>query len=233
MEYKIRPDVDDDDKISDKAIHSYGYKRVTDRMIDELIGICKGILSDNMLNDKEVTFLSEWLDANRLVCNKWPGDVLYARISRIMSDNIIDEEELKEVGELLLKITGGSEMVIDDISRAVVDISTNLPFDNPPPTITFPNNFFCLTGDFLFGSRKDCESIVTIFGGAAQKDVTKKTNYVIVGSLGSPEWIHSSHGRKIEKAVAFKNAGQSIGIVAEKHWVSQIGAIAEAGRREA
>ena len=44
-------------------------------------------------------------------------------------------------------------------------------------------------------------------------------DYLVIGSLASREWAHTSHGRKIEKAMDYKKKGCSINIVSEEQWV--------------
>jgi len=42
------------------------------------------------------------------------------------------------------------------------------------------------------------------------------TDYLVIGEIGSSNWVHSSFGRKIEKAMELKEKGR-ISIVSEKH----------------
>ena len=54
------------------------------------------------------------------------------------------------------------------------------------------------------------------------KNVTQNIHYLIIGSIGSDDWIHSSFGRKIEKALQFKKQGKNIIIISEDHWTKYI-----------
>lgn len=67
--------------------------------------------------------------------------------------------------------------------------------------IEYENNSFCFTGKFTYGERNICEAAVIAKGGAIEKSVTKKLNYLIVGSNFSPDWKHQNYGRKIQKAL--------------------------------
>lgn len=57
-----------------------------------------------------------------------------------------------------------------------------------------------LTGDFEFGSRKDIEIALTNAGAIVRNSVGKKTDYLIVGCLGSEQWFFDNGGRKIQAA---------------------------------
>ncbi len=53
--------------------------------------------------------------------------------------------------------------------------------------------------------------------------MTQRTNYLIIGTFGSRDWVHTSFGRKIEKAVQYRIAGCRLAIVGEDHWAASLG----------
>ena len=83
------------------------------RCIDELIGLCKGIMADGRVDPDEVEFLHSWLDENRQVVGLWPANVLAERLKQIYSDGVIDEEEQIALAHLLAKLTGVAPGVSD------------------------------------------------------------------------------------------------------------------------
>jgi len=191
--------------------------RLADRQIDELIGICKGMLSDGATNTAEASYLLNWLESNKNASNVWPANVLYPRIKTMLQDNILDNNEEKELLKLLLSVTGGPKT-----EEYAPSMSTTLPFDKPPPVIQFIDQHFCVTGKLFSCSRAQAFTAITNKGGKTAKTVTLKTNYLIIGEIGSRDWIHSTHGRKIEKAVQLKDAGHAIHIIPETHWYNAI-----------
>ncbi|MBD5735451.1 BRCT domain-containing protein, partial [Citrobacter freundii] len=75
----------------------------------------------------------------------------------------------------------------------------------------------CLTGVFLAGKRSHVEDMVTKNGGLISGNVTKKINYLVIGTLSSRDWKFSSHGRKIEKAIAYRDdEGVELEIISEE-----------------
>ena len=50
-----------------------------------------------------------------------------------------------------------------------------------------------------------------------ESGITKATDFLVVGTFGSRDWAQTSFGRKIEKAVAYRDAGEPIGFVTEDH----------------
>jgi hypothetical protein len=51
----------------------------------------------------------------------------------------------------------------------------------------------------------------------------------VIGSIGSRDWIHSTHGRKIETAVAMRERGHSIALVGEEHWYATVSLLSRDG----
>ena len=189
-----------------------------DRSIDELIGLCKGVLADGKINQDEAIFLQKWIEANSEIIETWPANRIYERISNVLADGILDQEEADELFKLLSQFTGDIPLQ-EEYGR----MATALPIDLPPPRIEFPKRKFCLTGTFCLGKRKECKQIIQDLGGLVKSSVTMDLDYLIIGVLGTYDWIHSTYGRKIEKAVKYKKEkGCPIMIVNEDHWVKHL-----------
>lgn len=45
-------------------------ERITSRQIDELIGIARGLIADDQINQSEVEFLRKWLAANAIISDQ-------------------------------------------------------------------------------------------------------------------------------------------------------------------
>ncbi len=189
--------------------------RLDERKVDEMIGICKGIISDKEINKQEVDFLSQWLANNVGIANSWPANILYQRIDKILKDNILDQDEKKELFDILRQITG------ERTGKDAKNMATRLPLTEPPPTVTFKNQNYCFTGHFATGTRTQVESIVIEKGGNVQKIPTLDTNYLVIGLMSSTDWIHSTYGRKIERAVEIQDEC-AIKIISEEYWTQFI-----------
>lgn len=198
----------------------YRNQEVKDRNIDELIGISRGITADGRVNKDESEFLLSWIKMHfdSIDLNTYPINKIYDRLKLALEDGFIDQDESTELKELLNAFTGDKP-----ITEQISSMSSTLPFCNPAPNIEFENKSFCMTGAFTIGSRKTVENMIVDLGGKVQKSPGLKTNYLIVGILGSEEWIHSSYGRKIEKAVEIRDIeGRNINIISEEHFIKFI-----------
>ncbi len=197
------------------------------RNIDELIGICRGVAFDNHVNQSEAESLAQWLYSQPALLSIWPANVLYERLRDVLSDGVVDKKEAAELLQLLKQVLGDkpnlSESFDDKTGEVAYETaSTALPVTEPD-TIVFESRSFVLTGKFASGTRAECELEVTRRGGVCQKKPNQMTDYVVVGEVGSRDWVHSSWGRKIEKAVAMQEEGYNIQVISESHWVKFLG----------
>lgn len=188
--------------------------RLLKRSAESLIGICQGVLVDGELADQEITFLKAWLDEHSAVANTWPAEVLYRRITAALDDGQITPDERDHLRETISEIAGGDFQA----TGATGGLSSKLPIEDVD-TIVFPDSLFCFTGQFLFGTRQACQRAVEAQGAVARPNVTMQLNYLVIGTLSNPEWAHSSYGRKIEKAVAYRDRGLPIAIISEQNWL--------------
>ena len=221
-EYTIRPFGAKGNNVLDQhgqpVNSNFNREMVLGRNLDELIGICKGITADGIVVKEEAEFLARWLEGNQSVIDEWPANVLAARIASIFYDNIITPEEKQELFNLLHDLTGGSA-----VSKQIDNLSTELPFNDPLPEVFFDRRQFCFTGKFCMGTRQQCETEVIARKGLIQKQPSYATDYLVIGILGSRDWIHSTHGRKIEAAVEFRDKPSArISIIPEKHWAAYL-----------
>lgn len=195
---------------------SRGNRRIQDRLIDELIGISRGVIADGSVDEREAIFIGQWIENHREVADKWPVNVLYARVTEMLKDGILSDAEKEELLQTLKDITGESS-TFQEPNR-----STTLPLTRPLPDVSFEGRTFCLTGRFVFGSTIECEETVSELGGKVELNPTNETDFLVIGELGSPDWVHTTFGRSIEKAVEMQEKGHPIQIISEQHWVDEM-----------
>ena len=82
--------------------------------------------------------------------------------------------------------------------------------------VNLPDSIFCLTGDFVSGDRNTVESMLKLRGASISTNVNKTVDFLIIGTLASRDWLYTSHGRKIEKALLLKRDGSEISVITER-----------------
>lgn len=192
----------------------FNRKNIQDRQIDTLIGLSKGITADGKVDQSEAQFLHSWLiqnahSQNPLVIN------LLSKISRMLEDGFLDVAESTELLNLLRGFSG-DEGEIGEVAKA-----TTLPLCQPAPSILFSTSTFLFTGTCAFGTRKECQEVIETLGGVNAASVSKKLNYLIIGTYVTDSWAHESFGRKIEKAMGYRGNGLPLSIVSEEHWANE------------
>ena len=191
--------------------------RRLERDISEMLGLAKGILGDGKVEDAEIQMIRAWMRSHPDVQFTWPGDILAKRLERVFADKVISPEERDDLQQLLSELIGGKASIIGS-----ENLATTLPLDKPAPKIIFSSRTFVLTGKFAFGPRSQCEKFTQAAGGLCDRTISRRTNYLVIGTFGSRDWVHTSHGRKIEKAVDYKKYGQDLFIVGEDHWANSL-----------
>lgn len=197
-----------------KANSGYSAGRRTERDLDTLVGICKGILADRKVNAAEIASLKIWFERHGDVFKKGLGASIFERIKRIYEDGIVTDEEQEDFRVFLEQAVEGGPA-----QDKAIDAKTSKFFDDPAPAVIFADNHFCFTGQFLSGSRAWCQKEVTTRYGIISDNVTLQTHYLVVGALASADWVSQAWGRKIQKAADYRKRGASIKIIGEGHWV--------------
>jgi NAD-dependent DNA ligase len=209
--------LDDDGQPLNRA---HNQRRRADRAVNEMLGLVRGVIADGRVSNEEIEAVRQWLVQNAEVAHVWPINVLAERIARIFSDGVVDELERSELLQLFQQTTGGGPSVPTEAPR-VPDPEvrpSRLPLCTPAPELTFAGKVYVMTGAFVYGTRHACEEAVVCRGAQVRSSVTKQTHVLVIGAIGSTDWIHSSYGRKIEKAVEYRSSGVPLNIVSEEHW---------------
>jgi len=195
----------------------YFAARVGERLVSELLGLCKGMICDGQVTEGEAHALKRWLAGHPDAIIEYPGKVLAERLSRIFLDGRVDSEEQAELNQLLLDLTGETPH-----HDQPLNLSTRLPTDEPVPTILFEDQEFVFTGRLLYATRSECEQAVIDRGGRVHNTVRRRTNFLVIGPIASAAWLESTHGRKIVRAVELRGQRVPIRIVSEESWIQAL-----------
>lgn len=165
--------------------------------------IVESILSDNVIETKEIYELNNWLDHNTHLIGYYPFDKINNTVKCALEDGKLSIEE-KET--LMIIFTD----FINPIKENVTE------------TIEFTGSIFCLTGAFNTGSKSDIETMILNRGGLCSKNLTMKTNYLIVGGQGADEWKFGNYGGKVQKAMEYNDKGKNIKIIYEDEFIKEL-----------
>lgn len=164
-----------------------------------------GILDDDKVSEDEIMLLKKWIDDNKELEGQYPYEPIKKELEKILEDGIIESHELDEMYTLL-------KSFIDPIGN------TDSISDG-----SLKDKSCVLTGDFKTGSKSEIEALISKAGGQVKSGVSKKTDYVIVGSYGSDAWKCGNYGSKIKKAKELQSQGVPIQIISEDDFLLMLG----------
>lgn len=181
----------------------------------EFIGLCLGILADNRLVKEEVEFLRNWLRRHPRVAGSYPVKGLFIRLCEMLEDEIIDEDEEKELFEHLYELTsiGKKELKEGEGLSGKLMIPT---FTEPIPSIKFSDSRFFLYGQFIIGTSDWLGDQVVEKGGLVVEDLCEKTDYCIIGAMA--ELTNCQSPDLIRKMAQFSQG--NLKIISEENWVN-------------
>lgn len=186
------------------------------KSIENLLGLCQGLIADNHLSEQEIAFLDTWLKENQETTKAWPGDIIARRVREVLADGVVTAEEADDLRDTLQQIVSG--VASEGIASGM---AATLPIQKVH-SILFEQSVFCFTGKFLYGSRRKVHRATEALGGICLDNVTTKLDYVVIGALASRDWAHTSFGRKIQRAVELRDKGYPIAIISEENWAQFI-----------
>jgi NAD-dependent DNA ligase len=199
------------------------YNRVTSSL-QELEGILHGLLADNILTDTEIEKLSEWMDDHDFLKGTYPYDEVYSLLVSVKQDGVISPDEKNMLIAFFANFidTKLSYNINEDEMKSLKEKYSIEGICAVSPEITLENKTFSFTGASHRANRNEIAEIITNKGGIFNNNVTKKTDYLIVGAAGNPCWAFACYGRKIEKAIKLRKEGLKLIIVHENDFWDEL-----------
>jgi NAD-dependent DNA ligase len=208
MHFKLAPGLE-----QNAAFASLHAKQRRDRDADELIGLCRGVLLDGAVDLAEARFLLDWIERRADVRDVFPFDVLLRRLADALRDGVLDESEETDLLQAIVGLVGGEAR-----GEQSASLSATLPLCDPAPEVVHAGALIVVTGTFVFGPRKDVVAAMMARGAKVSAAISRRVRYLVIGEVGSRDWVHSSFGRKIEEAADLRAAGVPIHLVSESRW---------------
>ncbi len=135
----------------------------------------------------------------------------------VLADGAITHEERDYLVSVLRSLCG-SEFSLTGAPEPLV---ATLPIDDQV-TVRLVNAGVCHTGEFLYGTRAAVERATLKAGGMPVDGVSRRVEYLVIGTRVSPNWAHTTYGRKIQRAAELQEAGHEIEIISERRWLEAL-----------
>lgn len=182
-------------------------RSVTTDRVGGLLAILADACADGVLELAEIVQIQEWLQNNSDLHNQWPVSEIKNRLEEVLVDGVITPEEQKSL------LTVVEHVVLGKVAKSIPGHVANAV---SPETTQLAGKSIVLTGDFVFGERAEMEKLLAQKGMVIKNSISKKVDFLLVGSLGSAAYAHGSFGSKFKKAKELHEAGHHIQIIHEK-----------------
>lgn len=161
------------------------------------------IVADGRLDPAEVAELQDWLTDNADLCGSYPFDVIARNISAALADGVLEQSELSEMLEIFTNIC--------------------IPkYTHDGTAIDIAGKIVVFTGECRAGDREEVTAIVERAGATVRKSVSGKTDYLIIGEFGSPDWAFGNYGGDVLKACELQEKGKEVKIIGEKEFFENL-----------
>lgn len=186
-----------------------------ERAFAEMMGVARGIIADGIVSADEATRLARWTRENPELAARWPANLLARRLDAIVRDGRLDARERAHL-----------EAALGQLARNPgwmgFEPATDLPLDRPEPEVVFRSRTFVFAGEMAFGPRRACEREVVDLGGACERTVSRRTDYLVLGALSATEWDQEGFGAHVDEVVRLRARGARIAIISEEHWANAL-----------
>lgn len=131
-------------------------------------------------------------------------------INEIEDNNLVDTYPINNVYKIAKEKLENDDI---DIKRELATITGNIKMDIFDKD--FSGKLFCLTGDFIHGSKDEISKYIISKGGLVKDNLTQNVDYLVRGLQGSDVYAYGSYGSKVKKALELKEKGLKIKIISE------------------
>ncbi len=163
----------------------------------ELLAYLKEIIADGVVDTYELEALATWMEEHPELDGKFPYNLIFYALEKILEDNVIEPEEL---------------VWICEIFQTCVNPIESLPEDQ---IIGIKGKLFCLSGIFKIGQPDEIMRMIVQLGGDVKDGIMKKTDYLVIGASSNESVEDGNYGVKIKRAIEWKVKGQPIRIISE------------------
>lgn len=203
--------------LCDRARTSGAYWTVARSDMERLHGVLAGIGADRRVTDAEIGVLRTLLAASEELRASWPYAEIEAVLKRVLADGVVDEEEHRLLVAFTQSFLGRGPR--SERESPIHEELVRFGVCAVRPKIEFEGRRFCVTGSSPRAARTEIARTVAALRGVPMLAVTRDVDYLVVDAPRGVAWAFSSHGRKMEEALALRQAGASLTMVhAEDFW---------------
>ena len=214
---RVASDNDADDIIQDfeaDLLEHEGIQNIVEMRVDEIdaaceksrlnrfLGYCRGIACDGIITLSEAEGILDYMSHNPDLSSVVGVNQIYVSCIDAVEDGIIDQSESIEICEAIERIVGDNYADTGIAQTEGVANYDEHRFEDFEREID--GAVVVLTGGFKANPRKILEEEIESRGGVVKRNVSGKTDLLIVGGKASRDWLELNRGTKIRKAQSIR-----------------------------
>jgi hypothetical protein len=174
--------------------------------LNRFMGYCAGIACDDLIKFREAQGIVEYAEQNPAVlADPLAKSIVYICRDALI-DGVIDQGESTDICEAITRLVGDSyaDTGLSSLGGVPAFPEGALPHDLSAldgMTVVF-------TGNFEAKPRRILEDQLAEFNASIARTITKKTDFIIVGSEAARDWVFTHKGNKLSKALEMYHKAQ-------------------------
>jgi hypothetical protein len=167
--------------------------------LNRFMGYCAGIACDDLIKLKEAAGIVAYAEDNPFILNDNAAAAIVYCCKDALIDGVIDVEESADICIAITALVGDSyaDTGISSLGGVPAFPEGKLPV----PIEKLEGQTLVFTGNFQVTPRRILEDELAEFGAIIAQSITKKTDFVIVGSEAARDWVFTHKGTKLSKAL--------------------------------
>lgn len=171
--------------------------------VNRFLGFCAGIACDDIITDREATSLIDLAASNPTVLNDIHVRTLVNTCIEALEDGIVEKHESVEICNVITRLVGDAYCDTGISSLGNIPALNTIRLDDADTQLD--GKHLVLTGAFSISPRRLIEDELSARGAEVMKSVSRKTDYVVVATESSRDWIQTHKGTKLIKALELQD----------------------------
>jgi hypothetical protein len=188
---------------------------------NRFLGFSAGIACDGKITEREAARLVQVAQETPIVLEDPIARNVVNLCIEALDDGIVDPQEAREICDGISRLVGDAycDTGLSSLGSVPVFQSVELPVGES----LLEGCTVVLTGAFSVSPRRILEEQLQAHGAAVGRSVTRKTDYLIVATEASRDWVHTHKGTKIIKALELRDKIGSPSFVSETVLLRHLG----------
>lgn len=181
--------------------------------LNRFFGYCAGVACDNIITEKEAMGLIEIISSSEVLSKNELACAVKFSCEDALLDGIVSGDQSDDICKCITMLVG------DSYSDTGLSSLGGIPVFEETTNYLLPidvnEKLFVLTGSFAIKPRKKMEVAIKNMGGKIAKNVTMKTDYLVIAMEASRDWKYTHKGLKISRALEIREENNHPSLVSE------------------